>query len=313
MALDDESPAKNGESQGLSDCIGGRPCEELAQSGADQSAGAVRSSCPSRDVLARLGNESLDDLGLAAIEEHVEGCPHCDAELDRMAREDTGGGCAQPATAPAPRHIPKIPGFVVEAELGRGGMGVVYRAWDPSLERHVALKVIPGNPLADPRARRRWLAEARAVSTLQHPNVVQIYRVDETEDRLFLVLEYVPGGSLEDRLSGPLLPRTAAGLVEMIARTVGQIHRRGMLHLDLKPSNILLGGQPDADWKQVSLKIADFGIARREGEHNATATGSVGLNGTPSYMAPEQAMAPRGQIGPATDIYALGAILYELC
>jgi tetratricopeptide (TPR) repeat protein len=136
--------------------------------------------------------------------------------------------------------------------------------------------------------------------------------VDETEEWLWLVLEYVSGGTLKHRLTEPLAPRDAARLTGIIARAVGYFHTRGVLHLDLKPSNILLDGDPGASWEIDSPKISDFGIARLEGEPGATETGANGPKGTPSYMAPEQVAALPGTIGPAADLYALGALLYHL-
>jgi serine/threonine protein kinase len=122
---------------------------------------------------------------------------------------------------------------------------VVYLAWEPELARHVAVKLFPRNWLIDPHSREHWLSEARALCRVSHDNVVAIHRVGETEDWLWLVLEYVPGGTLKERLTGPLAPRAAAQLVETIARAVGSFHTRGVWHLDLKPSNVLLGGEPD--------------------------------------------------------------------
>jgi len=141
---------------------------------------------------------------------------------------------------------------------------------------------------------------------------VAIHRVDETEEWLWLVIEYVSGGTLKERLTEPLPPRDAARLAETIARAVGYFHTRGVVHLDLKPSNILLDGEPGAPWEIVSPKISDFGIARLEGEPGATVTGANGPKGTPSYMAPEQVAAIPGTIGTAADIHALGALLYHL-
>jgi tetratricopeptide (TPR) repeat protein len=141
---------------------------------------------------------------------------------------------------------------------------------------------------------------------------VAIHRVDETAEWLWLVIEYVSGGTLKDRLTEPLPPRDAARLIETIAQAVGYFHTRGVYHLDLKPSNILLDGEPGAPWAIVSPKISDFGIARLEGEPGTTQTEANGPKGTPSYMAPEQVAALPGTIGPAADIYALGALLYHL-
>ena len=138
------------------------------------------------------------------------------------------------------------PGLVIERELGRGGASVVYLAWEPALNRHVAVKLFPSNSLVDPHTREHWLGEARVLSRVPHDHVVAIHRVDETENWLWLVIEYVPGGTLKDRLREPLPPRDAARLTEIIARAVGYFHTRGVVHLDLKPSNILLEGEPGA-------------------------------------------------------------------
>ncbi len=189
---------------------------------------------------------------------------------------------------------------------------MVYLAWEPALNRHVAVKLFPGNSLADPHAREHWLGEARALSRVPHDHVVAIHRVDETEEWLWLVIEYVSGGTLKDRLTEPLPPRDSARLTETIARAVGYFHTHGVFHLDLKPSNILLDGEPGAPWEIVSPKVSDFGIARLEGEPGTTVTGANGPKGTPSYMAPEQVAALPGTIGPAADIHALGALSYHL-
>ena len=126
------------------------------------------------------------------------------------------------------------------------------------------------------------------------------------------MLEFVPGGSLKERLSGPVPPRAAAELMRPVAAAMTAVHAAGLLHLDLKPSNILLDSAQDATWKDASPKVADFGIARPLADLDASSTSLAGPWGTPSYMAPEQATAVRAGLGPATDVYALGTILYEL-
>jgi tetratricopeptide (TPR) repeat protein len=272
------------------------------------------SRCPSESTLRLIGTDLLGDATFAGVEAHVEGCRDCQAVVERLAKE--GPGEMTPATggpATGADVVPTIPGFDVERELGRGGMGVVYLARETRLDRPVAVKVVSGVTPADPRGRTRWLREARALARVRHDNVVEIYRVDETEGGLlFLVLEYVPGGTLAGRLEGPLPPRVAAGLTETIARTVAHFHERGLCHLDLKPSNILLDGAPGAPWDQISPRVSDFGIARLDGEPGATETASAGPRGTPSYMAPEQVTGRRDLIGPPADIHALGALLYHL-
>jgi WD40 repeat protein len=200
---------------------------------------------------------------------------------------------------------PAVPGYEIVAELGRGGMGVVYQARQTALDRTVALKMILAGAHAGTEERRRFQAEAEAAARLQHPNIVQVHEVGEAAGLPYCSLEFCPGGSLADRLRGePLPPREAAALVETLARAVQAAHAAGVVHRDLKPANVLLAadGTP---------KISDFGLAKRlDGQPGQTATGAV--VGTPSYMAPEQAGGKSKDIGPAADVYALGAILYEL-
>jgi tetratricopeptide (TPR) repeat protein len=262
-----------------------------------------------------IGTEAIGEATFAGLEGHVEGCPDCQKILEAVTNAVPAVTNAVPQAtriAPTLSTPPTLPGLIIERELGWGSTSVVYLAWELSLNRHVAVKLFPRNTLVDPRMREHWLGEARALSRVPHDRVVAIHRVDETEEWLWLVIEYVSGGTLKDRLAEPLPPRDAARLAETIARAVGYFHSRGLSHLDLKPSNILLDGEPGAPWEFVSPKISDFGIARIEGEPGATETGANGPKGTPSYMAPEQVAAIRGTIGPAADLYALGALLYHL-
>jgi hypothetical protein len=257
-----------------------------------------------------LGADALGEGTFAAIEQHVVGCPECKAVLERLAHPHH-----DPTTVlPGPARFPHIPGFEIQCELGSGAMGVVYRAVKTGLDRPVALKILTGASGSDPISdtRRHWLREARAVSLARHPNVVPLYDFGEADGCFYLVLEYVPGGSLKRRLGEPLPPRVAARLVETMAHAVGHLHGRGLLHLDLKPSNILLDCEENAAWDRVTPRISDFGLAVSDGGHDVSETSLAFPRGTPSYMAPEQAAASRGQLGAATDIHALGAILYEL-
>ena len=271
------------------------------------------SSCPSTATLALLGTDSFREGTLGAIEAHVEDCYHCQDELDRLVRNDAGSEWDAP-TLPDLDMAPTIPGFVIECELGRGGMGVVYQAFQPSLDRRVALKVVRSGPGAGSRDHARWLREARAFSCVRHPNVVPLFEVNEANGWLYLVLELIPGGTLERRLVTPYAPRDAARTLLAVAEAVVAIHREGLVHLDLKPSNILLDGPPDAPREQAVPRVADFGIAWRWSDPESTlATASLaGPVGTPSYMAPEQVRGDRSHIGPAADIYGLGALLYHL-
>jgi tetratricopeptide (TPR) repeat protein len=208
---------------------------------------------------------------------------------------------------------PRIPGCDILGVLGRGGMGVVYKAWQQRLRRVVALKVLAAGPMARSDELARFRTEAEAVARLQHPHIVQIYEIGEQDGRPYCLLEFVAGGSLAARLAGtPQAVRPAAELVEILARTLQVVHEAGIIHRDLKPGNILLTaaqglGQP---------KLTDFGLAKfwraDDADPNRQATETGVVLGTPSYMAPEQARGQSVQVSPAADVYALGAILYEL-
>jgi WD40 repeat protein len=198
-----------------------------------------------------------------------------------------------------------IPGYEILGVLGRGGMGVVYHARQTKLKRLVALKMILAGAHAGPQELERFRLEAEAIARLQHPNVVQIYEVGEHEGKPYFSLEFVDGGSLQNSLTGTPLPaRDAARLVETLARAMEAAHQHGVIHRDLKPANVLLT-------KTGIPKITDFGLAKQLGQDSGQShTGQI--MGTPSYMAPEQAAGNVKAIGAAADIYALGAMLYEM-
>jgi tetratricopeptide (TPR) repeat protein len=231
----------------------------------------------------------------------------------------TADGTAQPRPSPVD-FAP--PGYEILGELGRGGMGVVYKARQVALDRPVALKVILGAAHAGPDQLARFRAEATAAARLQHPNIVQVFEVGDHAGSPFFSLELVEGGTLADQLHGePQPPRAAAELVRTLARAVEHAHTRGVVHRDLKPANVLMasGGRepPDRDTLGGSrpplaeaLKIADFGLAKQQA-NDSRLTQSGAIIGTPSYMAPEQAAGEGAMVGPAADVYALGAILYE--
>jgi serine/threonine-protein kinase len=202
---------------------------------------------------------------------------------------------------PGTDHSPD--GYAILAELGRGGMGVVYKARQTRLRRTVALKMILGGGHASGADLERFRTEAEAIARLQHPHIVQIHEVGEHDGLPFFSLEFCPGGSLDKKLAGTPLPaREAAALVEQLARGMQAAHDKGVIHRDLKPANVLLA-------EDGTPKVTDFGLAKKLDERGQTQTGSV--MGTPSYMAPEQAGGKSRELGPACDIYALGAILYE--
>jgi tRNA A-37 threonylcarbamoyl transferase component Bud32 len=206
---------------------------------------------------------------------------------------------------PPPAGLPQVPGYEVEAVLGHGGMGVVYKARHRRLNRTVALKMLLAGAYAAPHELARFQREAEAVAGLRHANIVQVYDVGDNEGRPYFTMEFVEGGSLAQKLAGtPQTVRQAAALAAILAEAVQVAHQGGIVHRDLKPANVLLtaNGTP---------KISDFGLARRlDAEAGPTQT-NVPV-GTPSYMAPEQAASKSRAIGPAADVYALGAILYEL-
>jgi WD40 repeat protein len=207
------------------------------------------------------------------------------------------------AAAPAAAPESTVPGYEILGELGRGGMGVVYKARHVALKRVVALKMILAGAYAGPDELARFQTEAEAVARLQHPNVVQIHEVGTHQGRPYLALEFCGGGTLEQRLrQAPLTPRAAAALVEVLARAMHAAHTRGVVHRDLKPANVLLA-------EDGTPRVTDFGLAKQLDAAGQTRTGAV--VGTPSYMAPEQAAGQGHQVGAAADVYALGAILYE--
>jgi serine/threonine protein kinase/tetratricopeptide (TPR) repeat protein len=217
-------------------------------------------------------------------------------------------------------------------QVGRGGMGVVYKARQRGLGRIVAIKLIRYGPHASREELARFRAEAEAAARLQHPNIAQIFDVGEQDACPFLSMEFIDGGSLEEKVGDKSLPaQTAARMVAQLAAAIHYAHQRGIVHRDLKPANVLLAQsdrsdaielvQGPSDSGRFDLKISDFGLAKRlpvGAATNAAGGNGRGLTetgavlGTPSYMAPEQAGGKTHEIGPRTDVYALGAILYKL-
>jgi hypothetical protein len=227
---------------------------------------------------------------------------------------------------PASNNLPVISGYEILEELGRGGMGVVYKATDQRLKRLVALKMIGAGGQAAAADLARFRTEAEAIARFQHPNIVQVHEIGEYEGKPFFSLEFCIEGSLSQKTNGiPLPPKDAAQVVETLARAVDYAHQRGVIHRDLKPANVLLQSLStdtqgrhekdstslclDTSVVQICPKITDFGLAKKLDETGQTATGAI--MGTPSYMSPEQAGGDTKTVGPAADIYALGAILYE--
>ena len=328
--------------------------------------------CPGPEALERLLDDRLGWLEEEELNRHIEVCALCRDWLDQrlagqlpahLARPEGGANgpgesdAASVSTDPRPSTLlqqaltrlydarntvlsgvfPQIDGYEIEALLGRGASGVVYRARHKRLGRTVALKLAPDGADLTESQRQRFRQEAEALAQLRHPNIVQVFDVGEAGSRPWFAMEYVHGATLAQRIDGrPQDPRSATLLVAVLARAIDCAHRAGILHRDLKPSNILLEEQsaptapapapagatspPDAPVGQESglgrrlptaPKIVDFGLVRRlEPADRLTATHEI--LGTPGYMAPEQSRGQPDNLGPATDVYALGAILYEL-
>lgn len=221
-----------------------------------------------------------------------------------------------PASGPSPADVdaarstnrgrlPDVPGYTVLRVLGRGGMGVVYAAQHLKLTRTVAIKMLLTGRFASPAELARFTREAQAIAGLRHPHIVQVYDIGDLNGQPYFTMEYVEGGSLAQKLAGmPQTPTDAASMIATLADAVQVAHDGGIIHRDLKPANILLtaDGTP---------KVSDFGLARRYDDGSDLTIGGARL-GTPSYMSPEQAIGKDGTIGPATDVYSLGAVLYEM-
>jgi WD40 repeat protein len=272
-----------------------------------------RTDCLTSEELNAFHLGDLPETALQELAGHLETCAHCEAaaraldKLENAVADAYRQSVLAGPTPPLEVAPPRVGDYEILGEVGRGGMGVVYRARHLRLQRVVALKMLLGGAFAHGEERMRFRAEAEAVARLQHPHIVQIYEVGEHDvgaglPRPYFTLEFADGGNLAGRLAGrPQPPRQAASWLEALALAVHYAHGQGIVHRDLKPSNVLLTaeGQP---------KICDFGVAKfLTGAGARTLSGTV--LGTAEYMAPEQALG-KAQVGPAADIYALGAILY---
>jgi serine/threonine protein kinase len=258
--------------------------------------------------------------GACVLETYLSRFPHHAVVIRIVLQEvgelralaDTVVNTHQTAASPPLPAEPIFPGYEIFGELGRGGMAIVYKARQRDPERIVALKAMRRDAGTGPRARARFRAEAEVLSRLRYPNIVRLHGRGEQDGWPYLVLEYVPGGTLAARLAGqPQRPDEAATLIKILARAIHYAHVRGVVHRDLKPANVLLVQGPETPLSECTPKIADFGLFKRmdaaidpreEGNFESTA----------HYAAPEQAAGDMRAIGPATDVHALGAILYEM-
>jgi eukaryotic-like serine/threonine-protein kinase len=297
--------------------------------------------CSSNEMLSRLLEDQLDREEHASIVDHIETCPSCQERLKDLTSDDSqlpGWGSfeesntdpwfakdSHPSSACVGRqffatgsealyrrfsaetfeaNFPNVDGYEILTELGHGGMGVVYKANQQRLSRMVALKMIRAGSLAKAEDRARFRVEAEAVAELRHPNIIQIYDIGEVGALPFVALELLEGGSLDDLLAGTPQPgRQSALMVATLARAIHVAHQAGIIHRDLKPSNVLFAAEG-------TPKITDFGLAKRMDDDGYTKSGQV--LGSPSYIPPEQAAGAAKKVGPAADVYALGAILYEM-
>ncbi len=305
-----------------------------------------RNGCPGPEALRAFQGGRLSAAGLESVADHLAVCSACasvfdalgeddpvvsklrlylpqatpplDPECERLAAaarlipmEPTGAVTdhQETATLYPPGESPEPPrrfgGYELIARLGHGGMGMVWKARQVRLNRLVALKVIRFAVASDGPERERFRLEGEAVARVKHPNIVEVYDADEFDGQPFLAMELLGGGTLARRMiDRPYTPREAAGLVRTLALAVQAAHEAGVVHRDLKPTNVLFAADD-------TPKVADFGLAKLlDAETGQTRTGDV--LGTPAYMAPEQARGDAGRIGPRTDVYGLGAILYEL-
>ncbi len=264
---------------------------------------------PTSEQLEPFDRGEIDEADASAIEEHLATCATCQAltvqgssddrfiRLIRAVGQEVGTAVAKAPALPA--QAPR--GYDLLEPIGRGGMGIVFKARQRALGRLVALKQVRAGIDADPKELARFRTEAEAAARLAHANIIQVFDVGQQDGIPYIAMELVEGGSLADRLAtGPFRPAQAAALFETLARAVQHAHEHGIVHRDLKPANILLA-------RDGSPRIADFGLVKLEGVSGPTQSGA--LLGTPRYMAPEQTTG--GFTGGAVDIHALGAILYE--
>lgn len=275
---------------------GGEPDVEAAARRRPELADELRSLWGAMLLTHRLA-DATSGLDVAAAEPHAAANSPAGVALRNAKRESSNRD---------DERLPRMFGeYELLAELGRGGMGIVYQARQPRLDRITAIKMLRPGAAANSAETVRFRQEAISAARLDHPHVVPVYEVGEAEGRPYFSMQYVAGTTLAERLAtGPMPAREAAAILLPICEAVHAAHVQGVLHRDLKPSNILI----DQDGRPL---VTDFGLAKRiEDDSSLTHTGAI--LGTPTYMAPEQAAGSRGRIGPTSDVYSLGAILYQM-
>ena len=322
--------------------------------------------CPPNYSLENFLNDALTESEREAFAVHIEGCPQCQESLRSITQQmplsirphllsalsesnhapgcgdekleflkelaqNLSAGQADPfrvekSNSTENKYPPNLDNYEILEELGRGAVGVVYRARHRELDRLVAIKMVSSQLELSRSAQQRFRQEAQAIARLRHPNIVQVYEIGQHNGCPYFSLELVEGDNLARWLGGiPRRALEAAHIIEVLSRAIDYAHSRGIIHRDLKPANVLLGTtakrlqEPKATNVHVDfefeLKITDFGLAKflpGAGIIDDQLTQSGMIVGTPAYVAPEQARGEVNEVGPAADIYSLGVILYEL-